>query len=108
MLEKDVQDSYGVVPDIHTLLSAEVKFMESDYCCVTLSLVWHPSCALLSVRNDFEGSDGPLSRAAQGHDHKRHPTLAYVYISLSWHGRPSWGSPQQGCYYPIGWQALAL
>lgn len=24
MLEKDVKDSYGVVPDIHTLLSAEV------------------------------------------------------------------------------------
>ena len=27
MLEKDVKDSYGVVPDIHTLLSAEVTFV---------------------------------------------------------------------------------
>lgn len=27
MLEKDVKDSYGVVPDIHTLLSPEVTFV---------------------------------------------------------------------------------
>lgn len=57
MLEKDVKDSYGVVPDIPTLLSAEViliKFrfvdsMRADYaqhsssyrqqlCCVSLGV----------------------------------------------------------------------